>query len=96
MTIGAEIAISVVLIALSLLGFYFFTKRRRRKQAEQAAKAASTKREAPLRWSKDMLDSTNIYELDGHGTVQELDSRAIGAMEIHSNPIHEPESVPRA
>ncbi|KAL9584935.1 MAG: hypothetical protein Q9203_004466 [Teloschistes exilis] len=96
-TIGAEIAVSVALIALSLFAFYFLTKRRRRKQAEQAAKAASTKREASPRWSKDMLDSTNIYELDGHGTVQELDSRPIGAMEIHSNPIHEagerPESM---
>ncbi|KAI4202002.1 MAG: hypothetical protein LQ350_002907 [Teloschistes chrysophthalmus] len=91
--IGAGIAIPVALVALSPLGLYLLTKRRRRrrKQAEHnaAAAKASTKRKTPPRWSKDMLDSSNIYELDGRGTVQELDSRPVGAMEILSNPIHE-------
>ncbi|KAL8689215.1 MAG: hypothetical protein Q9218_005067 [Villophora microphyllina] len=87
--IGAGVGVPVAALTVVLLVFILLRARKqRRKQAEEKVKEP-TKREAPLRWSKTLLDSTTIHELNGHGTAQEFDSTPVGAIEIGSNQIYE-------
>lgn len=82
-TIGAGVGAPIAGIAFLLLAFFLI-----RKQAEKKSKEPA-KQEEPPRWSKPLLDSTTIHELNGRDTVQELDSKPIGAIEIGSNQIYE-------
>ncbi|KAL8689216.1 MAG: hypothetical protein Q9218_005068 [Villophora microphyllina] len=90
--IGAGVGVPLAMLAFSLMGYFLIREKRRRKEAEEKNEKSvedGSDQDFILE-PKPFLDSSTIHEVSGnHGVAQELDSRPTGAVEIHSNQIHE-------
>ncbi|KAL8721853.1 MAG: hypothetical protein Q9181_007620 [Wetmoreana brouardii] len=91
--LGVGIGVPIAVLALSALAYLFIRERKRRKRTEQLARESKVRHnQERSRWLQEpiaLLDSTAIYEKYGRETVQELDSRAIGAVELDPDQTHE-------